>query len=161
MTRHDRESLGRIGLVILALVAHTALTGCGATALDRGRTAIATTARAVAAADSVAADVIERRFAAVETPEQLERERERAERVVRAFVSVHAALLAADAALDAWEAGAGDEGSWLRAVACALPALLALADALESYDAPEVADGIRAAVGGLSILMGEECHAVD
>lgn len=30
MTRADRESLGRVGLVVLALAAHVALQRCGA-----------------------------------------------------------------------------------------------------------------------------------
>lgn len=160
MTRHDRESLGRVGLVVLALVAHTALTGCGATAIDRGRTAIATTARAVAAADSVAADVIERRFAAVETPEQLEREREHAERVVRAFTSAHAVIVAADTTLDVAETAGAEGATWQDALVCVMPALLHLADVLKEFGVGDaVTEPLRFAVGLLSGFMDGECRA--
>lgn len=159
---HDRESLGRIGLVILALVAHTALSGCGATALDRGRTAIAATARAVAAADAVAADVIERRFAAVETPEELSRERERAERVVRAFVGAHAVIVAADTTLDVAETAGAEGTTWQDALVCVMPALLHLADVLAAYGVGDaVVEPLRFAVGLLSGFMDGTCHAVD
>lgn len=157
MTPSDRESSGRVALCALAVIAYAALAGCGSTPYERARSTVASTAVAVAAADSVAADAIERRLEAVETEADLVREAARAQRVVRAFVSVHAALLSADAALDAWQAGVGDDGSWAASVACALPSLLALADALDAFELEAVADGVRAAVGAMSVFVGGEC----
>lgn len=154
----DRESLGRVGLVVLALVVHVVLQGCGASALDRGRSAVAVTARAVAAADSVAADVIERRFDAVETPEQLERERERAERVVRAFVGAHAVIVAADTTIDAAETLGAEDATWQDAVVCVMPAVLALVDALKAFGLDDaVTEPLRFAVGVLSQFLDGEC----
>ena len=160
-TDHDRESLGRVALAILAVVAYVCIVaGCGGSAYDRARTTVATTARVVAAADAVAADVVRERIESAETPEQLEREDRRAERVTRAFVTTHAALLAADSALDAWAAGSADEGSWLDAVSCALPALMGLADVLAEYGVSEaVTEPLRMAVGALSGFLGGECRA--
>lgn len=160
MTRHDRESLGRVGLVVLALAAHVALQGCGVSALDRGRSAVAVTARAIAAADGVAADVIERRFAAVETPEQLERERERADRMVRAFTSAHAVIVAADTTLDVAETAGAEGATWQDALVCVMPALLHLADVLAAYGVEDaVTEPLRFAVGVLSGFVDGECRA--
>jgi len=79
---------------------------------------------------------------------------------VRAFVSVHAALTATDAALDAWAAGSAEEGTYLDAVACTLPAVLALADALTEYGVGDtVTEPLRVAVGLLSGFLGGECRA--
>lgn len=158
---YDRESLGRVALGTLAIIAYVALVaGCGGSALDRARSTVAGTAAAVAAADATAADIITQRMDAAETAEELEAVNARATKVTRAFTSVHASLLAADSALDAWAAGSAEEGTWLQAVACALPSLLALADILEEFGAPEaVVYGIRAAVGGLSVFVGGECPA--
>lgn len=142
------------------LLAATLLSGCGASALDRGRSAVAVTARAVAAADSVAADVIERRFDAVETPEQLERERERADRVVRAFTSAHAVIVAADTTLDVAETAGAEGASWQDALVCVMPALLHLADVLAAYGVSDaVTEPLRFAVGVLSQFLGGECRA--
>lgn len=152
--------MGRIGFIILALVAHTALTSCGGSAYDNARSTVATSARVVAAADSLAADVIAERIAATESEAELVREERRAGKVVRAFVSVHAVLVSADAALDAWQAGSAEEGTWLDAVACALPAVLALVDALAEYGLPEtVTEPLRMATGFLSGFLGGECRA--
>lgn len=157
---YDRESLGRVGLAVLAVVAYVCVVaGCGGSAYDHARTTVATTTRAVAAADAVAAGVIADRIESADTAEELAREERRSERVVRAFVSVHAVLLSADAALDAWAAGSAEEGSYLDAVACALPALLALADALAEYELERVAEPLRMAVGALGALVGGECRA--
>lgn len=157
---HERESTARAALAALAIAAYAVLSGCGASALDRGRTVVAGTARVVAAADTVAAGIVAERMDATETAEQLERERERADRVVRAFVSVHLALTAADSALDAVEAGAADEGTWLDAVACMLSPLLELADVLAAFGVPEsVTEPLRAAVGLASGFLGGECRA--
>jgi hypothetical protein len=158
---HERESAGRAALAVLAVVAWVALVGaCGGSSLDRARTTVATTARVVAAADTVAAGIVAERMDAAETEAELERERERADRVVRALVTVHASLLAADSALDAVAVGAAEESSWLDAAACVLPALLGLVDALEAWDVGEsVTDPLRAAVGLLSAVMGGECRA--
>lgn len=161
MSDYDQQSLGRVGLAILAVVAYVALVaGCGGSAYDRARTTVATTASAVAAADSVAASVITQRMEAAETADELEAVNARATKVTRAFVTVHASLLAADSALDAWAAGSAEEGTWLQAVACTLPSLLALADVLEEFGTPDaVVYGIRAAVGALSVFVGGECPA--
>jgi hypothetical protein len=146
---------------LLALFAALyAASGCGASALDRGRTVVAGTARVVAAADTVAASIVAERMDAAETEEQLEAERVRAERVVRAFVSVHLALTAADATLDAVEAGAAEESAWQDAVACLLPTLLELADVLAAFGVPEsVTEPLRAAVAFASAVMGGTCGA--
>jgi len=155
-----RESLGRVGLCILALAAHAALTSCGGSALDTARSTVATSARVVAAADSVAASVIAERIEAADTLDELALEERHAGKVVRAFVSVHAALTATDAALDAWAAGSAEEGTYLDAVACTLPAVLALADALTEYGVGDtVTEPLRVAVGLLSGFLGGECRA--
>jgi hypothetical protein len=158
---HERESSGRVALCVLAVVAYAALVGaCGGSSMDRARTTVATVARVTAAADTVAAGIVADRMDATETEAELERERDRADRVVRAFVSVHLALTAADSALDAVAVGAAEESSWLDAAACVLPALLGLVDALEAWDVGEsVTDPLRAAVGLLSAVMGGECRA--
>jgi len=155
-----RESLGRVGFVILALAAHAALTSCGGSALDDARATVATTARVAAAADAVAAGVIAERIEAADTLDELALEERHAGKVVRAFVSVHAALTATDAALDAWAAGSAEEGTYLDAVACTLPAVLALADALTEYGVGDtVTEPLRVAVGLLSGFLGGECRA--
>ncbi|MCU0646658.1 MAG: hypothetical protein MUF00_01570 [Gemmatimonadaceae bacterium] len=157
---HDQESAGRAALVIAAVIAVIATGGCGASALDRGRTVVAGTARVVAAADTVAAGIVAERMDAAETSEQLERERVRADRVVRAFVTTHLALTAADSALDAVEAGAAAESAWQDAVACLLPTLLELADVLQAFGLPEsVTEPLRVAVGLASGFLGGECRA--
>lgn len=158
---HERESAGRVALCVLAVCAWVALVGaCGGSSMDRARTTVATAARVVAAADTVAAGIVAERMDATETEAELERERNRADRVVRGFVSVHLALTAADSALDAVAVGAAEESSWLDAAACVLPALLGLVDALEAWDVGEsVTDPLRAAVGLLSAVMGGECRA--
>jgi hypothetical protein len=157
---HERESQGRVALAVLAIAAYAVLSGCGASALDRGRTVVAGTARVVAAADTVAADIVAERMDATETEEQLEAERVRAERVVRAFVTTHLALTAADSALDAVEAGAAEESTWQDAVACLLPTLLGLADVLAAFGLPEsVTEPLRVAVGLASGFLGGECRA--
>lgn len=153
----DRESLGRVGLVVLALVAHAALTSCGGSAMDRARSTTAIAATALAAADGVASGIIAQRFEDADTLEELETEERRAERIVRAFVSAHVALLAVDASIDAAEA-AKSSGA-LDAVACALPAIMALADALDAYGAERAGELVRSAVGALSIIVGGECPA--
>lgn len=156
MSRTDRESIGRVAFAALAIVAAVALTSCGGTALDKARSGLAVTARAVAAADGVAADVIERRFAEVETAEQLERERERADRVVRAFTSAHVVLVAADVTMDAVES----DGSWQDSLACVIPAVLKLVDALELFGLDDaVTEPLRFAVGVLSQFLDGECRA--
>ena len=155
-----RESLGRVGFVILALAAHAALTSCGGSALDDARATVATTARVAAAADAVAAGVIAERIEAADTLDDLALEERRAGRVVRAFVSVHAALTATDAALDAWATGAAEESTWRDAIACLLPALLGLVDALEAFGLGDaVTEPLRVAVGLLSGFLGGECRA--
>ncbi len=157
---HDQESAGRAALVIAAVIAVVIATGgCGASALDRGRTVVAGTARVVAAADTVAAGIVAERMDAAETEEQLEAERVRADRVVRAFVTTHLALTAADSALDAVEAGAAEESAWQDAVACLLPPLLELADVLKAFGLPEsVTEPLRVAVGLASGFLGGECR---
>jgi hypothetical protein len=156
----DRESAGRCALAALAIVAAVALTSCGGSAMDRARSTISTSARVVAAADSLAADVISERIAAAESEADLVREERRAAKVVRAFVSVHAVLVSADAALDAWAAGSAEEGTWLSAVSCALPAVLALVEALDEYGLPEaVTEPLRMATAVLSQFLGGECRA--
>lgn len=157
---HERESAGRVALAVLAIAAYAVLSGCGASALDRGRTVVAGTARVVAAADTVAASLVAERMDAAQTEDQLEAERERADRVVRAFVTTHLALTAADSALDAVEAGAAEESAWQDAVACMLSPLLELADVLAAFGVPEsVTEPLRAAVGFASAVMGGECRA--
>jgi len=157
---HERESAGRVALAVLAIAAYAVLSGCGASALDRGRTVVSSTARVVAAADTVAAGVVAERMDAAETEAALERERVRADRVVRAFVSVHLALTAADATLDAVESGAAEESTWLDAAACLLPPLLELADVLAAFGLPEtVTEPLRAAVGFASAVTGGTCEA--
>ena len=160
---HERESAGRVALTILAVIAWVALVGsCGGTPYERARSTVATTARVVAAADTVAADIVAERMDATETEAELVRERERADRVVRALVTVHASLLAADSALDAVAVGAAEESSWLDAAACVLPALLGLVDALEAWDVGEsVTEPLRMAVGLLSAVMGGACGGGD
>jgi len=159
----DQESAGRVALVIAAVIAVVIATGgCGASALDRGRTVVAGTARVVAAADTVAADIVADRMDAAETEEQLEAERARADRVVRAVVTTHLALTAADSALDAVEAGAAEESTWSDAVACLLPPLLELADVLAAFGVPEsVTEPLRVAVGLASGLLGGTCAGAD
>jgi hypothetical protein len=146
---------------LLALFAALyAASGCGASALDRGRTVVAGTARVVAAADTVAASIVAERMDSAETEEQLEAERVRADRVVRAFVTTHLALTAADSALDAVEAGAAEESAWQDAVACLLPPLLELADVLAAFGVPEsVTEPLRMAVGLASGFLGGGCQA--
>jgi hypothetical protein len=157
---HERESQGRAALAVLAIAAYAVLSGCGASALDRGRTVVSGTARVVAAADTVAAGIVAERMDSAETEEQLEAERVRADRVVRAFVTTHLALTAADSALDAVEAGAAEESAWQDAVACLLPPLLELADVLAAFGVPEsVTEPLRAAVGLASGFLGGECRA--
>jgi len=156
----ERESAGRVALAALAIVAAVALTSCGGAPYDNARSTVATAARVAAAADSIAADVIAERIAATQSEAELVREERRAARVVRAFVSVHAVLVSADAALDAWAAGSAEEGTWLDAVSCALPAVLALVDALDEYGLPEtVTEPMRMATAVLSGFLGGECRA--
>jgi len=160
MSVADRESAGRCALAALAIIAAVALTSCGGSTMDRARSTVATSARVVAAADSIAADVIQERIAATGSEAELVREERRAAKVVRAFVSVHAVLVSADAALDAWHAGSAEEGTWLDAVSCALPAVLALVDALDEYGLPEtVAEPLRMATAVLSGFLGGECRS--
>jgi hypothetical protein len=158
---HERESAGRAALAVLAVVAWVALVGaCGGSSMDRARTTVATTARVVAAADTVASGIVAERMDATETEAELEAERERADRVVRAFVSVHLALTAADSALDAVEVGAAEESAWSDAVACLLPPLLELVDVLAAFGVPEsVTEPLRMAVGLASGFLGGECQA--
>lgn len=63
MTRSDRESAGRYAFAVLAIVAAVALTSCGGSAYDNARSTVATSARVVAAADSIAGRTRARRSA--------------------------------------------------------------------------------------------------
>ena len=158
MSVADRESAGRCALAALAIIAAVALASCGGSALDNARATLSTTARVAAAADSLAANVIQERVAATESEAELVREERRAARVVRAFTGVHAALLAADSTLDAVATGSLEESTWRDTVACLVPALLGLADALEGYGLGEqYTEPIRFAVGALSVFLGGAC----
>jgi hypothetical protein len=158
MTAAERESAGRCALAALAIVAAVALTSCGGSALDNARSTVATSARVVAAADALAADVIAERIEATESEAELVREERRAARVVRAFTGVHVALLAADSTLDAVATGSLEESTWRDTVACLVPALLGLVDALEGYGLGEqYTEPIRFAVGALSVFLGGSC----
>lgn len=160
MSDADRESAGRVAFAALAIIAAVALTSCGGSAMENARATLSTTARVAAAADGIAARAIQERIAATESEAELVREERRAAKVVRAFTGVHVALLASDATLDAVATGSLEESTWRDSVACLVPALLGLVDALEGYGLAETyTEPIRFAVGSLSVFLGGECRA--
>lgn len=143
----------------LALVAALA-TGCGSTAIDSARRGVLLSADALAITDDHAAvaytAAADSAMAESATLADFRRLMQPYDALESALRVARAAILAAEAAIDTWEA-TGKPDPWIRAAACALGALKHVLAVLEQVGV-EPPRALRDAIGAVASFSGGFCR---
>lgn len=145
---------------LLSLVVAVAIQGCGASAMDASRAGLGLSARALAAFDAGAESAYRahhaRVLAGADGMDAYTRGMREWDAVVDAARVAKSSMLAAEAALDAYDEGRAEEASWFAAAACLGLALDRLVAASEAAGA-EIPRVLRDAVDALGGMGGVVC----
>lgn len=148
-------------LAIAAIAALLSLAlACGGSAIDTARKAVDLTAQAGKEADSVIArhyaDAARKALEESQTMEDYLKRMDAWDKAVDALTGVHAALIAAEAALDTWES-IGDSRPFIRSAGCLATALHSLMELMQVLGVP-IPDPLEEAVELARSYVGLHCR---